>query len=214
VHADDRAYTASGDPEDLEGIRQFAVAYLRHEQDLDLQAFGVRFDEYYLESSVYTDGRVEDAVRRLVASGHTYEHDGALWLRTTAWGDDKDRVMRKSDGTYTYFVPDVAYHVSKFERGYAKVINVQGTDHHGTVARVRAGLQAVGAGIPPGYPDYVLLQDGHGDEGRPGGEDLQARRQLRDAARPHRVDEPRRACASSWPAARPTPSSPSTWTWR
>jgi arginyl-tRNA synthetase len=110
-----------GDPEDLEGIRQFAVAYLRHEQDLDLQAFGVRFDEYYLESSVYTDGRVEDAVRRLVASGHTYEHEGALWLRTTAWGDDKDRVMRKSDGTYTYFVPDVAYHVSKFERGYAKV---------------------------------------------------------------------------------------------
>jgi arginyl-tRNA synthetase len=158
VHADDRAFTASGDPDDLDGIRQFAVAYLRHEQDLDLQAFGVRFDEYYLESSVYTDGRVEDAVRRLVASGHTYEQDGALWLRTTSWGDDKDRVMRKSDGTYTYFVPDVAYHVSKFERGYAKVINVQGTDHHGTVARVRAGLQAVGAGIPAGYPDYVLYK--------------------------------------------------------
>ncbi len=158
VHADDRAYTASGDADDLEGIRQFAVAYLRHEQDLDLQAFGVHFDQYYLESSVYTDGRVEDAVRRLVASGHTYEHEGALWLRSTDYGDDKDRVMRKSDGTYTYFVPDVAYHISKFERGFTKVINVQGTDHHGTVARVRAGLQAAGVGIPAGYPDYVLYK--------------------------------------------------------
>jgi len=158
VHADDRAYTASGDPDDLEGIGQFAVAYLRHEQDLDLKAFGVRFDQYYLESSVYTDGRVDDAVRRLVASGHTYERDGALWLRSTDYGDDKDRVMRKSDGAYTYFVPDVAYHIAKFERGFAKVINVQGTDHHGTVARVRAGLQAAGVGIPPGYPDYVLYK--------------------------------------------------------
>ena len=158
VHADDRATTASGDPDDLDGIREFAVAYLRHEQDLDLRAFGVHFDEYYLESSVYTDGRVEDAVRRLVASGHTYERDGALWLRSTDYGDDKDRVMRKSDGGYTYFVPDVAYHISKFERGYTKVINVQGTDHHGTVARVRAGLRAAGVGIPEGYPDYVLYK--------------------------------------------------------
>jgi arginyl-tRNA synthetase len=158
VTADDRAFTASGDAADLDGIRQFAVAYLRHEQDLDLQAFGVHFDHYYLESSLYTDGRVEETVKRLVASGHTYEKDGALWLRTTDYGDDKDRVMRKSDGTYTYFVPDVAYHVAKFERGYGKVINVQGTDHHGTVARVRAGLQAVGAGIPAGYPDYVLYK--------------------------------------------------------
>ena len=158
VHADDRAYTASGDPQDLDSIRQFAVAYLRHEQDLDLQAFGVRFDEYYLESSVYTDGRVQDTVARLVASGKTYEHEGALWLRTTEWGDDKDRVMRKSDGSYTYFVPDVAYHITKFERGFAQVINVQGSDHHGTVARVRAGLQAAGVGIPAGYPDYVLYK--------------------------------------------------------
>jgi arginyl-tRNA synthetase len=158
VHADDRQFTASGDPDDLEGIGQFAVAYLRHEQDLDLQAFGVRFDHYYLESSLYTDGRVDETVRRLVAAGQTYEHEGALWLRTTAYGDDKDRVMRKSDGTYTYFVPDVAYHIAKFERGFAKVINVQGTDHHGTVARVRAGLQAAGAGIPPGYPDYALYK--------------------------------------------------------
>ncbi len=158
VTADDRAFTASGDVADLDGIRQFAVAYLRHEQDLDLQAFGVHFDHYYLESSLYSDGRVEDTVKRLVASGKTYEADGALWLKSTDYGDDKDRVMRKSDGSYTYFVPDVAYHLAKFERGYAKVINVQGTDHHGTVARVRAGLQAAGLGIPAGYPDYVLYK--------------------------------------------------------
>ena len=158
VHADDRAFSASGDADDLDGIRQFAVAYLRHEQDLDLQAFGVRFDHHYLESSLYADGRVEETVARLVAAGRTYERDGALWLRTTDYGDDKDRVMRKSDGTYTYFVPDVAYHVAKFERGFDKVINVQGTDHHGTVARVRAGLQALGLGIPAGYPDYALYK--------------------------------------------------------
>jgi len=158
VSADDRSTTASGDAADIDGLREFAVAYLRHEQDLDLRAFGVHFDHYYLESSLYADGRVEDTVNRLVASGHTYEKDGALWLKTTDYGDDKDRVMRKSDGTYTYFVPDVAYHLAKFERGYGKVINVQGTDHHGTVARVRAGLQAAGAGIPAGYPDYVLYK--------------------------------------------------------
>jgi arginyl-tRNA synthetase len=158
VHADDREFTASGDVDDLAGIAQFAVAYLRHEQDLDLQAFGVHFDHYYLESSLYRDGRVDDTVKRLVAAGKTFEEGGALWLRTTEYGDDKDRVMRKSDGTFTYFVPDVAYHVAKYERGFGKVINVQGTDHHGTVARVRAGLQAVNAGIPAGYPDYVLYK--------------------------------------------------------
>ncbi|MDP1648869.1 MAG: arginine--tRNA ligase [Rubrivivax sp.] len=156
VHADDRQFTASGDPDDLDGIRQFAVAYLRHEQDLDLQAFGVRFDHYYLESGLYRDGRVEDTVARLIAAGKTFEEGGALWLRSTDYGDDKDRVMRKSDGSYTYFVPDVAYHIHKWERGFDKVINVQGTDHHGTIARVRAGLQAAGAGVPAGYPDYVL----------------------------------------------------------
>ena len=158
VSADDRSTTASGDAADIDGLREFAVAYLRHEQDLDLRAFGVHFDHYYLESSLYSDGRVADTVQRLVASGHTYEKDGALWLKTTDYGDVKDRVMRKSDGSYTYFVPDVAYHLAKFERGYGKVINVQGTDHHGTVARVRAGLQAAGAGIPAGYPDYVLYK--------------------------------------------------------
>jgi arginyl-tRNA synthetase len=144
--------------EDLEAIRRFAVDYLRREQDLDLNAFGVKFDSYFLESSLYTDGKVEEAVRLLEAAGHTYQGEGALWLRTTGFGDDKDRVMRKSDGTYTYFVPDVAYHLDKYRRGFAHVVNVQGADHHSTVTRVRAGLQALGAGIPQGYPDYVLHQ--------------------------------------------------------
>jgi arginyl-tRNA synthetase len=156
VKADDREFTASGDVNDLDGIRQFAVAYLRHEQDLDLQAFQVKFDNYYLESSLYTSGRVAQAVQKLIDAGKTYEQDGALWLKSTDYGDDKDRVMRKSDGGYTYFVPDVAYHITKWERGFSKVINIQGTDHHGTIARVRAGLQAAGVGIPQGYPDYVL----------------------------------------------------------
>ncbi|MEY2893570.1 MAG: hypothetical protein RJA98_3478, partial [Pseudomonadota bacterium] len=166
VSADDRAFTASGDLEDLDSIRQFAVAYLRHEQDLDLQAFSVRFDNYFLESSLYSSGRVDDAVARLNAAGKTFEEGGALWLRSTDYGDDKDRVMRKSptvgpdgrptEGGYTYFVPDVAYHIHKFERGFTKAINIQGSDHHGTIARVRAGLQAANVGIPQGYPDYVL----------------------------------------------------------
>ena len=154
--SDGAPVTASGDVEDIDSLRAFAVAYLRHEQDIDLQAFGVRFDNYYLESSLYTDGRVDATVAALIASGKTYEQDGALWLRSTDYGDDKDRVMRKSDGTFTYFLPDVAYHISKWERGFGKVINVQGSDHHGTIARVRAGLQAVDLGIPQGYPDYVL----------------------------------------------------------
>ncbi|MDP3864838.1 MAG: arginine--tRNA ligase [Rhodoferax sp.] len=156
VSSDDRAFTASGDAADVESIRQFAVAYLRHEQDLDLSAFAVKFDNYYLESSLYTSGRVDATVKRLVEAGKTYEQDGALWLKSTDYGDDKDRVMRKQDGSYTYFVPDVAYHISKWERGFQKVINIQGTDHHGTIARVRAGLQAANVGIPQGYPDYVL----------------------------------------------------------
>jgi len=154
---------ASGDLDDLDSIRRFAVAYLRHEQDMDLAAFGVAFDRYYLESSLYTDGRVDKAVQAMVDSGMTFEAEGALWLRTTeieGSGDDKDRVMRKSDGTYTYFVPDVAYHLAKYERGFGKVINVQGSDHHGTVARVRAGVQAaaksLGLAVPRGYPDYLL----------------------------------------------------------
>jgi arginyl-tRNA synthetase len=139
-------------------IREFAVRELRKEQDLDLQAFGVRFDHYFLESSLYTDGMVDDTVRLLVASGKTYEHEGALWLRTTEFGDDKDRVMRKSDGTYTYFLPDVAYHVTKWKRGFRRAIDVQGADHHSTVTRVRAGLQALEMGVSPQYPEYVLHQ--------------------------------------------------------
>ncbi|GAA4033174.1 arginine--tRNA ligase [Actimicrobium antarcticum] len=154
--SDGEPATASGNVEDLEAIRHFAVAYLRHEQDLDLQAFGVKFDNYYLESSLYGDGKVLAAVDTLIKAGKTYELDGALWLRTTDYGDDKDRVMKKSDGTFTYFVPDVAYHIVKWERGYGNAINIQGSDHHGTIARVRAGLQAVDLGIPTGYPDYVL----------------------------------------------------------
>ena len=146
----------SHDLGDIEPIRRFAVAELRKEQDRDLQAFGVSFDNYYLESSLYTDGRVDATVLRLIASGKTYTDDGALWLKTSDYGDDKDRVMRKSDGGYTYFVPDVAYHITKWERGFVRSINVQGSDHHSTDVRVRAGLQAVGLGIPPGYPDYVL----------------------------------------------------------
>jgi len=156
VRSDDRETTASADVDDLDAIRAFAVAYLRHEQDLDLRAFAVQFDHFFLESSLYTSGKVAQTVQRLQQAGKTYEQDGALWLRSTEYGDDKDRVMRKSDGSYTYFVPDVAYHIDKWERGFARVVNIQGTDHHGTIARVRAGLQAAGIGIPPGYPDYVL----------------------------------------------------------
>ncbi len=158
VEADDRHVRASGDVNDATAIRNFAVAYLRSEQDLDLRAFGVNFDVYSLESSLYTEGKVEETVSKLIASGHTYEQGNALWLRTTDFGDDKDRVMRKSDGSYTYFVPDVAYHLDKWRRGFTRVINEQGADHHSTITRVRAGLQALDVGIPQGWPDYVLHQ--------------------------------------------------------
>jgi arginyl-tRNA synthetase len=152
-----RDYVAkNGDKANLEAIRQFAVAYLRSEQDVDLQAFGVKFDVYYLESSLYAEGKVAGVVKAWSDNGRTYEQDGALWLRTTEYGDDKNRVVRKSDGSYTYFVPDVAYHLTKWQRGFEQVINVQGTDHHSTVTRVRAGLQALNLGIPEGYPGYVL----------------------------------------------------------
>lgn len=156
VSSDDRVTTASGDVHDLDALRAFAVAYLRHEQDLDLKAFAVRFDHFFLESGLYTSGKVARTVQMLQDAGKTYEQDGALWLRSTEYGDDKDRVMRKGDGSYTYFVPDVAYHIDKWQRGFSRVVNIQGTDHHGTIARVRAGLQAANVGIPKGYPDYVL----------------------------------------------------------
>ena len=158
VEVDGHVVTGAGDASDTDAIRRFAVAYLRREQNLDLAAFGVGFDVYFLESSLYADGKVEETVRELVAHGHTYEEGGALWLRTTAFGDDKDRVMRKSDGTYTYFVPDVAYHLSKWQRGYLRAITELGADHHGSLARVKAGLQALDCGIPQGWPEYVLHQ--------------------------------------------------------
>ena len=167
VTADDMAVTASGDLTDLDGIRKFAVAYLRHEQDMDLQAFKIKFDVFSLESALYTSGKVENTVNALVNSGYTYQQDDALWLKTTDVDvmidgvikrDDKDRVMRKKEGGYTYFVPDVAYHLDKWQRGFKRVINEQGADHHSTITRVRAGLQALNVGIPQGWPEYVLHQ--------------------------------------------------------
>ncbi|KQY49393.1 arginine--tRNA ligase [Lysobacter sp. Root494] len=158
VEVEGHTVVGAKDPNDLDAIRQFAVAYLRREQNLDLAAYGVSFDTYFLESSLYTSDKVEETVRELIAHGHTYEEGGALWLRTTDFGDDKDRVMRKSDGTYTYFVPDVAYHLSKWQRGYERAITELGADHHGSLMRVKAGLQALDCGIPEGYPEYVLHQ--------------------------------------------------------
>ena len=156
-----REHPTDANADDFDQVRLFAVRELRREQDLDMQAFGVKFDIYYLESSLYTDGRVDRTIEMLQQGGRTYEQDGALWLRTTDFGDDKDRVMRKSaakGSTLTYFVPDVAYHITKWERGFRRSINVQGADHHSTVTRVRAGLQALDIGIPEGYPEYVLHQ--------------------------------------------------------
>ena len=158
IDAEDKHVTGSGDIDDMDAIREFAVAYLRREQDLDLKAFAVNFDNYFLESSLYESGKVEQTVATLIDNGYTYEDGGALWLKTTEFGDDKDRVMRKKDGGYTYFVPDVAYHLDKYQRGFKRVINEQGADHHSTITRVRAGLQALNKNIPQGYPDYVLHQ--------------------------------------------------------
>ena len=158
VAAADRTIAASGNAEDLEDIQAFSVAWLRREQDHDLKAFDVNFDCYFLESSLYTSDAVEHTVNTLITNGHTYELDDALWLRTTDFGDDKDRVMRKREGGYTYFVPDVAYHLNKWERGFERVINEQGADHHSTITRVRAGLQGLDKKIPDGWPDYVLHQ--------------------------------------------------------
>ncbi|MDO6593196.1 arginine--tRNA ligase [Neptuniibacter sp. 1_MG-2023] len=158
VKSEDQSFTGTKNSADLEAIRHFAVAYLRREQDLDLKAFAVDFDVYFLESSLYEEGKVERTVQTLIKNGYTYEDGGALWLRTTDFGDDKDRVMRKKDGGYTYFVPDVAYHLDKWQRGFECVLNEQGADHHSTITRVRAGLQALNADIPKGWPDYVLHQ--------------------------------------------------------
>ena len=177
---------------DLDAIRRFAVAQLRQEQDQDLRALGVTFDNYYLESSLYTEGRVDATVARLAASGKTYESEGALWLKTTDYGDDKDRVMRKSDGSYTYFVPDVAYHVTKWERGFVRVINIQGGDHHSTVTRVRAGPAGAGPGHSARLPRVRAAQDGDRDARRRGSEAIQARGHVRVGPRPDRRGRARR----------------------
>jgi arginyl-tRNA synthetase len=150
------AYPDDPEARDADRVRQFAVRILRGEQDEDLQAFGVYFDTYYLESSLYTDGSVERTVAALRASGYAYEEEGAVKLRTTAFGDDLDRVIVKRDGTFTYVVPDIAYHVGKWQRGFQRVINIHGADHVGYWARVRAGLQMMGNGIPEGWPEYVI----------------------------------------------------------
>ncbi len=201
IERDGRVVVASGEIDDLDAIQQFAVAYLRNEQDRDLAALGVHFDSFFLESSLYSDGKVTSTVDAMVASGMTYEHEGALWLKTTAFGahgelaglggpavDDKDRVMRKSDGTYTYFVPDVAYHTTKLQRGFHKVVNLQGTDHFGTVARVRAGLQAAAKSLGMTGAERLsrlrAAQDAARNQGRRRGQDEQARRNLRNVTRP------------------------------
>ena len=158
IRCEGKTIQASGNIDDLESIRQFSVAYLRHEQDQDLNAFQIKFDVFTLESSFYQNGQIEKVVASLIKNGFTYEEDNALWLKTTAFGDDKNRVMKKSDGSYTYFIPDVAYHLNKWERGFKRVINEQGSDHHSTITRVRAGLQSLKLGIPETYPEYVLHQ--------------------------------------------------------
>ena len=158
IECEGKTIQASGNIDDLESIRQFSVAYLRHEQDHDLNAFQIKFDVFTLESSFYQNGQIEKVVASLIKNGFTYEEDNALWLKTTAFGDDKNRVMKKSDGSYTYFIPDVAYHLNKWERGFKRVINEQGSDHHSTITRVRAGLQSLKLGIPETYPEYVLHQ--------------------------------------------------------
>ena len=158
IECEGKTIKASGNIDDLESIRQFSVAYLRHEQDQDLNAFQIKFDVFTLESSFYQNGQIEKVVASLIKNGFTYEEDNALWLKTTAFGDDKNRVMKKSDGSYTYFIPDVAYHLNKWERGFKRVINEQGSDHHSTITRVRAGLQSLKLGIPETYPEYVLHQ--------------------------------------------------------
>lgn len=158
IECEGKTIQASGNIDDLESIRQFSVAHLRHEQDQDLNAFQIKFDVFTLESSFYQNGQIEKVVASLIKNGFTYEEDNALWLKTTEFGDDKNRVMKKSDGGYTYFIPDVAYHLNKWERGFKRVINEQGSDHHSTITRVRAGLQSLKLGIPETYPEYVLHQ--------------------------------------------------------
>ena len=158
VEVDGELVKASGNPDDIENIKRFSVAFLRNEQNIDLAAFQTTFDVFTLESTFYQNKDVEKVLDLLEKNGFSYQKDDATWLKTTEFGDDKDRVMIKSDGSYTYFVPDVAYHLNKWERGFVRVINEQGADHHSTITRVRAGLQGLNLGIPKDWPDYVLHQ--------------------------------------------------------
>ncbi len=138
------SFAGRSEPEALAICRSFALASQRREQDQLLADFGVEFDLHSSEQSLYDSGRVESTLELLGAKGLTYESDGALWLRTTLFGDDKDRVLRKSDGSYTYMVPDIAYHVAKYDRGFDHLIDVWGADHHGYIPRMRAVLVALG----------------------------------------------------------------------
>lgn len=158
VEVDGEIVKASGNPDDIENIKRFSVAFLRNEQNIDLAAFQTTFDVFTLESTFYQNKDVKKVLDLLEKNGFSYQKDDATWLKTTEFGDDKDRVMIKSDGSYTYFVPDVAYHLNKWERGFVRVINEQGADHHSTITRVRAGLQGLNLGIPKDWPDYVLHQ--------------------------------------------------------
>jgi arginyl-tRNA synthetase len=158
VEVDGEIVKSNGNPDDVENIKKFSVAFLRKEQNIDLDAFQTTFDVFTLESTFYQNKDVEKVLDLLEKNGFSYKKDDATWLKTTAFGDDKDRVMIKTDGSYTYFVPDVAYHLNKWERGFVRVINEQGADHHSTITRVRAGLQGLNLSIPKNWPEYVLHQ--------------------------------------------------------
>ena len=158
VEVDGEIVKSNGNPDDVENIKKFSVAFLRKEQNIDLDAFQTTFDVFTLESTFYQNKDVEKVLDLLEKNGFSYKKDDATWLKTTTFGDDKDRVMIKTDGSYTYFVPDVAYHLNKWERGFVRVINEQGADHHSTITRVRAGLQGLNLSIPKNWPEYVLHQ--------------------------------------------------------
>jgi arginyl-tRNA synthetase len=135
---------AGADPSDVEGLARQGIEAMREGIDSTLNRFGVRFDTWSSERSVYERGEVESTIEALRGSGHVYESEGALWLRTTEFGDDKDRVLVRSDGQPTYFAPDIAYHYDKLKRGAERLIDVLGADHHGYVPRMRAALAALG----------------------------------------------------------------------
>jgi len=158
VEVDGEIVKSNGNPDDVENIKKFSVAFLRKEQNIDLDAFQTTFDVFTLESTFYQNNDVEKVLGSLEKNGFSYKKDGATWLKTTEFGDDKDRVMIKTDGSYTYFVPDVAYHLNKWKRGFVRVLNEQGADHHSTITRVRAALQGLNLNIPKDWPEYVLHQ--------------------------------------------------------